>query len=329
MPRFAANLSMMFTDVPFLDRFEAAAKAGFTAVEFLFPYDHPAEAVGERLKKNGLMQALFNLPPGNWDAGEKGFAALPERFDDLKRSLDTALPYAKATGVKRLHLMAGIANRGDAKAVEQFYKSVAWAAEFFAPHGLDVVIEPINARNVPGYFLNDFGFARDLIQELKIPNLKLQFDIYHCQIIHGDVTMRLREMMPITGHVQIASIPSRNEPDGEELNYPFLFAELDRLGYGGFVGCEYNPRGKTTDGLFRPRQHADPAGPAHGADHRRAAGRSGAARGRRRRGFAQEPLDRGGRSGGALARRGEMAARPRRRPCAVQDLLDLRFHRRR
>jgi hydroxypyruvate isomerase len=254
MPRFAANLSMMFTEVPFLDRFEAAAKAGFTSVEFLFPYDHPAEAVGERLKRNGLTQALFNLPPGNWDAGEKGFAALPARFDDLKRSLDTALPYAKATGVRRLHLMAGIANRSEAKAVEQFYKSVAWAAEFFAPHGLDVVIEPINARNVPGYFLNDFLFARDLINELKIPNLKLQFDIYHCQIIHGDVTMRLREMMPIIGHVQIASIPSRNEPDGEELNYPFLFTELDRLGYGGFVGCEYNPRGKTTDGLawFKP-----------------------------------------------------------------------------
>jgi len=154
----------------------------------------------------------------------------------------------------RLHLMAGIANRSQPKAVEQFYKSVAWAAEFFAPHGLDVVIEPINARNVPGYFLNDFTFARDLITELKIPNLKLQFDIFHCQIIHGDVTMRLREMMPIIGHVQIASIPSRNEPDGEELNYPFLFAELDRLGYGGFVGCEYNPRAKTTDGLtwFKP-----------------------------------------------------------------------------
>jgi 2-dehydrotetronate isomerase len=254
MPRFAANLSMMFNDVPFLDRFEAAAKAGFTSVEFLFPYDHPAEEVGKRLQANGLTQALFNLPPGNWDAGEKGFAALPERFDDLKRSLETALPYAKTTGVKRLHLMAGIASRSEPKAVEHFYKSVAWAAEFFAPHGLDVVIEPINARNVPGYFLNDFGFARDLINELKIPNLKLQFDIYHCQIIHGDVTMRLREMMPIIGHVQIASIPSRNEPDGEELNYPFLFAELDRLGYKGFVGCEYNPRGKTTDGLgwFKP-----------------------------------------------------------------------------
>ena len=254
MPRFAANLSMMFTEVPFLDRFEAAAKAGFTAVEFLFPYEFPAKEVGDRLHRNGLTQALFNLPPGNWADGEKGFASLPERFDDLKESLVTALPYAQATGVKRLHLMAGIAERSDRKAVEAFYKSVAYTAEFFAPHGLDVVIEPINPRNVPGYFLNNFNFAHDLIKELKIPNLKLQFDIYHCQIIHGDVTMHLREMMPVIGHTQIASIPSRNEPDGEELNYPYLFAELDRLGYRGFVGCEYNPRGKTTDGLawFKP-----------------------------------------------------------------------------
>src|SRR5262245_34836658 len=149
MPRFAANLSMMFTEVPFLDRFDAAAKAGFTAVEFLFPYEHPAEEVGARLKRNGLTQALFNLPPGDWNAGEKGFAALASRSDDLKRGLHTALPYAKATGVMRLHLMAGIASRSDRLAVEAFYKSVAWAAEFFAPHGIDVVIEPINARNVP------------------------------------------------------------------------------------------------------------------------------------------------------------------------------------
>ena len=260
MPRFAANLSLMFTEVPFLDRFDAAAAAGFTAVEFLFPYDHPAEQIGERLHRNGLTQALFNLPPGNWDAGEKGFAALPDRFADLQQSLRVALPYAQATGVKRLHLMAGIARRSDPQAVAVFRKSAISAAEFFAPHGLDVVIEPINPRNVPGYFLNDFAFARDLILELKIPNLKLQFDIYHCQIIHGDVTMRLREMMPIIGHIQIASIPSRHEPDGEELNYPFLFTELDRLGYDGFVGCEYNPRGKTTDGLgwFRPYAGAKP-----------------------------------------------------------------------
>jgi hydroxypyruvate isomerase len=260
MPRFAANLSLMFAEVPFLDRFDAAARAGFTAVEFLFPYDHPAEEIGERLRRNGLAQALFNLPPGNWDAGEKGFAALPDRFADLQQSLRAALPYAQATGVRRLHLMAGIAERDDPRAAAAFRKSAIAAAGFFAPHGIDVVIEPINPRNVPGYFLDDFTFARDLVLELKIPNLKLQFDIYHCQIIHGDVTMRLREMMPIIGHIQIASVPSRHEPDGEELNYPFLFTELDRLGYDGFVGCEYNPRGNTADGLgwFRPFAGAKP-----------------------------------------------------------------------
>jgi 2-dehydrotetronate isomerase len=254
MPRFAANLTMMFTEVAFLDRFEAAASAGFTAVEYLFPYEHPAEEIGKRLQRFRLTQALFNLPPGDWAAGEKGLAALPDRFADLQKSLQDALPYAKATGVKRLHLMAGIADRKDAKAAAAFQRSVASAADFFRPHGIDVVIEPINPRNVPGYFLNDFGFARDLILELKIPNLKLQFDIYHCQIIHGDVTMRLREMMPIIGHIQIASIPSRNEPDCEELNYPFLYRELNRLGYSGFIGCEYNPRGRTEDGLawFQP-----------------------------------------------------------------------------
>jgi 2-dehydrotetronate isomerase len=254
MPRFAANLTMMFTEVPFLDRFEAAAKAGFTAVEFLFPYDHPAEDVGKRLKDNGLTQALFNLPPGNWDAGEKGFASLPDRFNDLRNSIHTAVPYIKATEVRRLHLMAGIADRSNPRAVDAFRRSVQWAANFLGDFGIDVVIEPINKRDVPGYFLNDFAFAHDLVRDMKIPNVGLQFDIYHCQILHGDVTMRLREMLPTIGHIQIASIPSRNEPDGEELNYPFLFAELDRLGYDNYVGCEYRPRGNTTDGLgwFKP-----------------------------------------------------------------------------
>ncbi|HEY4203916.1 MAG TPA: 2-oxo-tetronate isomerase [Xanthobacteraceae bacterium] len=258
MPRFAANLTMMFNEVPFLDRFAAARDAGFDAVEFLFPYDHPADEVGRRLHGNGLTQALFNLPPGNWDAGEKGFASLADRFDDLQKSIRTALPYAVATGVKRLHLMAGIADRRDGKAVEAFRKSVMWTADELGKHGIDTVIEPINARDVPGYFLNDFIFARDLVAEMKHPNLKLQFDIYHCQIIHGDVTVRLREMMPIIGHIQIASVPSRNEPDGEELNYPFLFDELDRLGYAGFVGCEYRPRGKTVDGLGWFARYAKP-----------------------------------------------------------------------
>lgn len=254
MPRFAANLSLMFTELPFLDRFDAAAAAGFAAVEFLFPYDHPPATVADRLRRNGLTQALFNLPPGDWDAGEKGFAARPEKFAELQQSFVTALPYAQATGVRRLHLMAGIADRHDRSAVAAFTTAVTAAAAFFAPHGIDVLLEPINARDVPGYFLNDFGFARDLIVDLKIANLKLQFDIYHCQILHGDVTMRLREMMPIIGHIQTASIPSRNEPGTGELNDGFLFAELDRLGYDGYVGCEYRPRGATVEGLgwFKP-----------------------------------------------------------------------------
>ena len=254
MPRFAANLSMMFNEHPFLDRFDAAAKAGFTAVEFLFPYEHKPEDIASRLQRNGLKQVLFNLPPGDWNAGEKGFAARPDKFDELRQSLHTALPYAEATGVRRLHMMAGLADRSDPQNVDAFKRSIEWAADFVGDHGIDIVIEPINGRDVPGYFLNDFMFAHDIITELAIPNVGLQFDIYHCQILHGDVTMRLREMMPLIGHIQIASVPSRNEPDGEELNYPFLFAELDRLGYENYVGCEYRPAGDTVAGLgwFKP-----------------------------------------------------------------------------
>ena len=248
MPRFAANLSMMFTEHPFLDRFDAAAAAGFTAVEFLFPYEHPPEVIAERLQRNDLQQVLFNLPPGDWEAGEKGFAARPDKFDELRQSVHTALPYVKATGVRRLHMMAGLADRRDPKAVEAFRKSVEWTANFFGDQGIDVMLEPINKRDVPGYFLNDFEFARDLIVDMKIPNVGLQFDIYHCQILHGDVTMRLHEMLPLIGHIQIASVPSRHEP-GEELNYPFLFAELDRLGYEHYIGCEYRPAAGTVAGL--------------------------------------------------------------------------------
>lgn len=256
MPRFAANLSLLFTEYAFLDRFEAAAKAGFTAVEFLFPYEHDPDAIGERLRRFGLSQAVFNLPPGDWAAGEKGFAALPDRFDELQRSLHTALPYALATGVKRLHLLAGNADRRDGAVALAFRRSLAVATHFFAPHGIDVLIEPLNHRDAPGYFLDDVDHAHALVREMAIPNLKLQFDVYHCQILHGDVTTRLRELLPIIGHIQVASVPSRHEPDDEELNYPFLFGELDRLGYAGFVGAEYRPRGKTEDGLgwFKPHR---------------------------------------------------------------------------
>ncbi len=199
MPRFAANLTMMFNEWSFLDRFAAAADAGFENVEFLFPYDHPPEAIADRLKSNGLTLALFNLPPGNWNAGEKGFAARPDHFGDLQTSIKQALPYAAATGVKRLHLMAGIADRNKPEAVSAFRRGVAWAAEALGKENIDVVLEPINPRDVPGYFLNNFDFARDLISEMKLPNLKLQFDIYHRQIVHGDVTIALRQMMPMIG----------------------------------------------------------------------------------------------------------------------------------
>ena len=249
MPRFAANLSLMFNEVPFLDRFAAAAAAGFDAVEFLFPYEHPPQAIGERLRANGLTQALFNLPPGDFSRGERGLAALPDRFEAVKAGVATALPYAAATGVGRLHLMAGLADPHDPRAADSYRRAVVWTAQILAEAGLDLVIEPINGRNMPGYFLNDFGRAAALIRDLDLPNLKLQFDLYHCQIIHGDVTMRLRDLMPMIGHVQTASVPGRHEPGTGEMDDSFLFSELDRLGYEGFVGCEYVPAGDTVAGL--------------------------------------------------------------------------------
>ncbi|WAC29344.1 2-oxo-tetronate isomerase [Ancylobacter sp. SL191] len=249
MPRFAANLSMMFTEWAFLDRFDAAAEAGFTAVEYLFPYEYPPEAIAERLARNGLTQALFNLPPGDWAAGERGLAALPERFKELEASVETALVYAQATQVKRLHLMAGLADRHAPEACAAYRRAVIHAAGRLAEQGIDLVLEPINGRNMPGYFLNDFNDAAALIAELALPNLKLQFDLYHRQIMHGDVTVALERLMPITGHVQIASVPERHEPGSGELNDAFLFEQLDRLGYDGFIGCEYNPRAGTVAGL--------------------------------------------------------------------------------
>ncbi|MDQ8730284.1 2-oxo-tetronate isomerase [Bradyrhizobium sp. LHD-71] len=249
MPRFAANLNWMFQEWPLLDRFEAAAQAGFNAVEILFPYEHPPDVIAERLRRNNLTPALFNMASGNTAAGDRGLAALPERFAELQQAVMTARTYARETGVRRFHLVAGKADRNDPRAVAAFKKSVAFAAEILGADGIEVMLEPINPRDIPGLFLNDFDLAEQLIQELKLPNVWLQFDIYHRQIIHGDVTKALERLMPMTRHIQIASVPSRNEPDGEELNFPFLFGELDRLGYDGFVGCEYRPRGKTMDGL--------------------------------------------------------------------------------
>jgi hydroxypyruvate isomerase len=259
MPKFAANLSMMFTELPFLERFGAAAAAGFPAVEFLFPYEHAPEQIAAELRRHGLTQALFNMPPGDWAGGERGLAALPERFEEVKAGVATALTYAAATGCRRLHLMAGMRDPASAEARAAYLKAVRYAAEQLAAQEILLLLEPINGRNMPGYFLNDFTAAEALIGALGLPNVKLQFDIYHRQILHGDVVKAIERMLPIIGHVQTASVPARHEPGTGELNDDFVFAALDRLGYDGFIGCEYNPAAGTEAGLGWYRRYAGDA----------------------------------------------------------------------
>ncbi|QDL94244.1 hydroxypyruvate isomerase family protein (plasmid) [Paroceanicella profunda] len=254
MPLFAANLTMMFTEKPFMERFAAAAAAGFREVEYLFPYDHSAEAIAAALEVNGLRQALFNCPPGDWEAGERGLACLPGREAEFEASLDTALAYAEIIGVPRLHLMAGLGSAADPEQRATYLRSVARAAERLDAAGLQLVLEPINPIDMPGYFLNDFDLAAAIIAEVGAPNVALQFDFYHCQRIHGDLCRRFGEMAAITGHVQIAGVPGRHEPDVGEIRYDTVFALLDRLDYRGAVGCEYRPAGETEAGLgwFHP-----------------------------------------------------------------------------
>jgi hydroxypyruvate isomerase len=245
MPDFAANLSWMFTEWSFLDRFAAAADAGFRSVEYLFPYDHKPDDIARRLARHSLKQVLFNLPPGDLSKGERGLAALPERREEFRASVKTARDYAQATGTTRLHLMAGIC-QGEA-ALAAFRESIKFTCESL--HDLTVLLEPLNPRDNPGYLLDDFGLAERLITDLKLPNLRLQFDIYHRQIIHGDVIRGLEALMPITGHMQIASVPHRHEPTTGELDDLRVFQTIDRLGYDGFVGCEYQPAAGTLEGL--------------------------------------------------------------------------------
>lgn len=249
MPKFAANLSMMFNEVPFLDRFAAAAECGFTAVEYLFPYDHPAELVAEHLRAAGLAQALFNMPPGDWAAGERGMAALPGREADFAAALDMAIAYAKVIGTPLLHMMAGLAPATDPGAIASYRDNLRRATDRTSEAGIGLVIEPINGRDMPGYFLNDFNRAVDLVAEMDAAHVKLQFDVYHRQILHGDVIMALRHMAPVIGHIQIASVPDRHEPMTGELNDRRIFAEIDAIGYRGYVGCEYRPAAGTREGL--------------------------------------------------------------------------------
>ena len=251
MPKFAANLSMMFNEVPFGERFAAAARAGFEAVEFLFPYDHPLADVTRWLTDNGLKSALFTLPPGDWAAGERGIASLPGREAEFAAGIEQAIEYALALGTPTLHAMAGLLPEGADRAAHRavFVANLALAARKLAAHGITLVIEPINTRDMPGYFLNTQAVAHAIRTEVGEPNLKVQLDFYHAQIMEGDLSTTLRKYIDGIGHVQIASVPDRHEPDEGEVNYPHLFRLLDELGYSGWVGCEYRPRGRTEDGL--------------------------------------------------------------------------------
>ncbi|MDZ5077556.1 2-oxo-tetronate isomerase [Nesterenkonia sp. HG001] len=252
MPRFAANLSMLFTELPFLDRFQAVADAGFTGVEYLFPYDHEASVVAEARRRAGVEQVLFNMPPGDWAAGERGLATLPGREGEFRAGVETALWYAEALGCRQLHAMAGVpgADAGTPQELrERYVARVRHAAEQAAAHGMRVLIEPINTRDMPGYFLDSVDLARDLIQEIDHPSVALQLDLYHAQVIQGDLTELIRATAGITAHVQIASVPDRHEPDGGELDLTHLLSVLEETGYTGWIGCEYRPAGETQAGL--------------------------------------------------------------------------------
>ena len=251
MPKFAANLSMMYVEHSFLERFAAARADGFSAVEFLFPYEHAPEEIAARLKDSGLTQALFNLPPGDWNAGERGISALPGREAEFAKGVDTALAYALVTGCKTLHAMAALVSPGaDRDAMRRTYVgNLRAAAATLLPHGITLVIEPINTRDMPGYFLNYQQQARDVVAEVGAANLKVQLDLYHCQIMEGDLEKQIRLNLPSVGHVQIAGLSARHEPDQGELDCHYLFKLLDEVGYDGFIGCEYRPSGATSDGL--------------------------------------------------------------------------------
>ncbi len=255
MPQFAANLSLLYPEHAFLDRFAAAARDGFKAVEFLFPYAYPAAQIRALLDAHGLQLVLFNAPPAGmdatniasaWDRGERGTAALPGREAECAYGLDLALDYAQALGCARIHLMAGCVPLGATSIDMQaaYVHNLGHAAQKAAQVDIQVLIEPLNSRDVPGYSLNRQDQAHALLQTVGAPNLKVQMDLYHCQIVEGDVATKLSQYLPTgaVGHIQIAGVPERHEPDLGELHYPYLLDLIDSLGYTGWVGCEYRPR---------------------------------------------------------------------------------------
>ncbi|MDQ6628904.1 MAG: hydroxypyruvate isomerase family protein [Pseudomonadota bacterium] len=260
MPKFAANLSMMYTEHPFLDRFAAAAADGFEAVEFLFPYESPAETLASTLAQNRLQQVLFNAPPGDFAKGERGIACLPGREAEFRGGFQLALDYAAALRCPRLHVMAGLLPRGASRDELRptYLANLAWAARRAGDAQVDVLIEPINTRDIPGFFLNRQDEAHAILAEIDAPHLKVQMDLYHCQIVEGDVATKLRTYLPSgrVGHLQIAGVPDRHEPDVGELNHDYLFGVIDALGYSGWIGCEYRPAAGTSAGLGWLRRQA-------------------------------------------------------------------------
>jgi len=249
MPRFAANLGYLFTDRPLLERIDAAAACGFKAIELQFPYDVPASAVKAAIAKNKLTVLGINTPPGERD-GEFGLAAVPGREKEFQVLFARALDYIAAIGGSAVHCLAGKVAPEQRPAAERvFIDNLKVAAEFAAAKNIGLLIEPINARDRPNYFLNRVELAADIIAKAGKPNLRMQFDFYHVQIVGGDLLHRLEQHLPVIGHLQCAAVPSRHEPDEGEVNYRYVFEAVDRLGYRGWIGAEYRPRGRTEDGL--------------------------------------------------------------------------------
>jgi hydroxypyruvate isomerase len=252
MPRFAANLSLTFNEFDFLDRFAAARRQGFAAVEYLFPYAYPKGELASRLKSEGLQQVLFNAPPGDWERGERGIAALPGREEEFRKSLETALDYAAALECPCLHVMAGLVPPGQEIAGyrQSFIQNLTWAAPLAAAAKVQLLLEPLNPIDFPGYLLSSVALACEIIGAIGSGNVFLQYDLYHAQMSQGPLAQTFRDNFDRIRHVQIAGVPGRHEPDGtQEIDYPFLFSLMDELGYKGWVGCEYRPRAGTLDGL--------------------------------------------------------------------------------
>ncbi len=251
MPKFAANLSMLFNEAEFLDRFAAAAAAGFKGVEYLFPYAFPAEEIASRLSDNGLEQVLFNLPAGDWDAGDRGIGCLPDTVDAFREGVDKAIEYAGVLGCKQVNCLAGIAP-AEASADElreTFVGNLRYAAEKLKAAGIRLLIEPINVFDIPGFYLTGTNQALDIIAEVGSDNLFVQYDIYHMQRMEGELAATIERNLSKIAHIQLADNPGRHEPGTGEINYPFLFKHLDKIGYQGWIGCEYKPAETTVAGL--------------------------------------------------------------------------------